>query len=135
MSVSNEENYRLVGLSSDEPDYKLCWMLNERMRMAFLKTANLKVFNKKLEMEQEFSQFLFEDENAMLTYRLIGNRSDNGVYLDDLKNIDYILHIQGEIRNVELAELTKRINTVEMVRMCVPVDLSKVRQKDRLQLW
>jgi len=135
LSVSMEENYCLLGISSDEPDYKLCWLINNQLRMSFVKTDNLQVFHKKLDIEQEFSMFHFEDDNAMLEYRLISNRSDAGYFLSDLKNIDYILHIQGDLINDNLSAFVLDLNSIETIRLCVPVDLKKVREKDRLQLW
>ena len=130
-----EENYCLLGISSDDPDYKLCWLINDRLRMAFLKSDNLHVYHKKLGEEQEFSLFQYEDENAMLVYRMIGNRSDAGFFLNDLKNIDFLLHIQGDLINDNISNLVKKMNALDSIRMCVPVDLSKVKEKDRLQLW
>lgn len=130
-----EENYCLLGISTDDPDYKFCWLINDQLRMSFVKTDNLAVFQKKLGEEQEFSLFQYEDENTMLVYRIIGNRSETGYFLSDLKNIDFLLHIQGDLINDDISKLVADLNGLSNIRMCVPVDLSKVREKDRLQLW
>lgn len=130
-----EENYCLLGISTDEPDYKLCWLINDRMRMAFVKMDNLSVFHKKLGEEQEFSLFQYEDENAMQVYRMIGNRSETGFFISKLQNIDFLLHIQGDLINDDISDLVANLNALGNIRMCVPVDLSKVKEKDRLQLW
>jgi hypothetical protein len=130
-----EENYCLLGISTDEPDYKLCWLINDQLRMSFLKTENLQVFHKKLNEEQEFSLFQFDDENAMLVYRIIGNRTDTGNFLSELKNIDFLLHIQGDIIQDDISRLVQKLNSLEAVRMCVSVDLGKLKEKDRLLLW
>lgn len=130
-----EENYCLLGISTDEPDYKLCWLINDRLRMTFVKTDNLSVFHKKLGEEQEFSLFHYEDENAMQVYRMIGNRSETGYFISKLKNIDFLLHIQGDLVNDDISALVANLNALDSIRMCVPVDLSKVKEKDRLQLW
>lgn len=103
--------------------------------MSFVKTDNLSVFHKKLGEEQEFPLFHYEDENTMLVYRIIGNRSDSGYFLGDLKNVDFLLHIQGDLINDDIDELVTKLNALESIRMCVPVDLGKLKDKDRLQLW
>lgn len=130
-----EENYCLLGISSDEPDYKLCWFINDKFRMSFMKADNLQVFHKKLNEEQEFSLFQYDDENAMLVYRIISNRSDAGIFLSELKNIDFLLHIQGDLISDDISNLVQQLNSLEAVRMCVPVDLEKLKDKDRLHLW
>jgi len=135
LSVSSEENYCLLGISTDEPDYKLCWLINDQFRMSFFKTDNLRVFHKKLNEDQEFSLFQYDDENSMLVYRIIGNRSDEGFFLSELKNIDFLLHIQGDLIQDDITKLVRQLISLDAVRMCVPVDLGKLKEKDRLQLW
>jgi hypothetical protein len=135
LSVSIEEDYCLLGISTDEPDYKLCWLINNRLKTDFVKVKDLELFHKKQQAEQSFPMFLFEDENAMLTYRLIGNKTENGYYLSDIRNIDFVLYIQGELVREDLDTLVAALNTIPSVRMCVPVHLSRIREKDRLHLW
>ena len=135
LSVSIDENYCLLGILSDEPDYKLCWLINDKLKMAFAKSDDLPFFNKKTASENLFSMFIFDDENAMLTYRFIRNRSESACFLSDLVNLDYVLHIQGDLIPDDLDTLVSKLNSLKEIRMCVPVDLGKLKDRDRLQLW
>ena len=125
----------MLGIVSDEPDYKLCWLVNQHMDTSFTRTGDLGIFSKNLDGEQLVSQFIYEDEQRMLTFRLIVNRTSGGYFLPELKNIDYFLHIQGEIVPDDINALIRTIMSIPAVRMCVPVDLRKLKEKDRLQLW
>jgi len=135
LSVSLDEDFGLLGIASDEPDYKLCWLINDRLQTSFVKIDDLILFNRKAELEQLFSIFLYSDENTMMTYRLIRNRSENGFFIPELKNIDYVLHIQGEITTDDLDKLIKNMGRVSSIRFCVPVDLGRIKDKERLHLW
>ncbi len=135
LSVSIEEDYCLLGIVSDEPDYKLCWLVNQQMDASFTRTDDLEIFNKNLDGEQLVSLFIFEDEQRMLTFRLIVNRTTTGYFLPELKNIDYFLHIQGEIVPDDINELIRTVNSIPAVRMCVPVDLGKIKERGKLHLW
>lgn len=135
LSVSIEEDYCLLGIVSDEPDYKLCWLVNQQMDTSFARTDDLEVFSKMLNEEQLVSLFMYEDEQRMLTFRLIVNRASTGYFLPELKNIDYFLHIHGEIVPDDINSLIRTVNSIPAVRMCVPVDLSKIKERDQLQLW
>ncbi|MGW8316235.1 MAG: IPExxxVDY family protein, partial [Bacteroidales bacterium] len=97
LEVAMEEDFCLLGVVSDEPDYRLCWMINRQLGMEFEKTDDIKLRHLKYQEEQQFSLFLFEDEETMVTYRIIKNRADVGHFLDELKNLDYLIHIQGEV--------------------------------------
>jgi hypothetical protein len=103
--------------------------------MNFEKQDDLSLFHKKMGEDQEFSHFRFEDEEAMITFRIIKNRTDNGYYLEELKNLDYLIHIQGEINAPKISDFMLSIGGLDPVRMCVPCDLSRIRNHDRLLLW
>lgn len=135
LDVAIEEDFCLLGLVADEADYKLCWTINQSLGLAFEKLDDLILYHRKLKEEQVFSNFVYRDEDALVTYRIIKNRSEQGYYLDEMKNLDYLVHIQGEITPEKINELMMAIAALAPVRMCVPVDLTRLRQKDRLLLW
>jgi len=135
LEVAMEEDFCLLGVVADEPDYRLCWMINRHLDMEFEKTDDLRLNHRKLKEKQQFSMFIFEDEEAMVTYRVIKNRADIGFFLDELKNLDYLIHIQGEIFPDHLTSFLQAANSIDAVRMCVPVNLQKIKDKERLMLW
>ena len=135
LDLAIDEDYCLLGVVSDEPDYKLCWMINHSLDMNFERQEDLQLFHPRLKMEQVFSLFSFHDENALITFRIIRNRTENGYYLDELKNIDYLIHIQGEIDTSRINDFIHSVGALKSVRMCVPSDLTRIRNRERLQLW
>lgn len=135
LDMAIEEDFCLLGVVTDEPDYKLCWMINGTLAMNFEKQDDLKLFHKKINEEQEFSNFFYEDEEAMITFRIIKNRTDKGYYLEELKNLDYLIHIQGEISTLKISNFMLSVGGLNPVRMCVPCDLSRIKNHDRLLLW
>lgn len=135
LSVSIDEDFCLLGIVSDEPDYKLCWLVNQQTGTTFSRADDIKIFSKKLNEEQQVSLFIHYNEKRMQTFRLIVNRTSAGYFLPELKNIDYFVHIQGEIVHDDIDEVIRSVNKIPAVRMCVPVDLQKIRERDKLQLW
>lgn len=135
LEVAIEEDFCLLGVVADEPDYKLCWRINEALELRFEKLDDLKLFHIKYGEDQIFSNFVFQDEEAMVTYRIIKNRSEQGYFLDELKNLDYLVHIQGEIITEKIGAFMQSLGKLTAVRMCVPVDLKKIKNKERLLLW
>jgi len=135
LSVSMDEDICLLGIVSDEPDYKLCWLMNTSLHTSFERKEDIQVYHKRADSEQFFPLFSYTDENSMLVYRLIVNQSENGYYLEEVKNIDYLLHIQGELVADDLQDLIDSIGQLDSVRMCLPLDLRKIRLLDRLHVW
>ena len=130
-----EEDFCLLGVVADEPDYKFCWMINQELELNFEKIDDLELYHPKLNEDQQFTIFIFDDEDTIATYRIIKNRSDNGYFMDELKNLDFLVHIQGEIYEDQISAFMQSVNTLPSVRMCVPVDLTRLRNKERLLLW
>ncbi len=130
-----EEDFCLLGVVADEPDYKLCWRINQSLGIGFEKLDDLKLFHRKYQQEQLFSNFFYRDEDALVTYRIIKNRSDDGFFLHELKNLDYLVYIQGEIITKKITAFMQSVGNLSDVRMCIPVDLKKIRNKERLLLW
>jgi hypothetical protein len=135
LEMAIEEDFCLLGVVSDEPDYRICWLINQAMGMNFEKQDDLLLYHKKLQEEQSFSLFSNHVDEAMITFRIIQNRADNGYYLDPLKKLDYLVHIQGEINTIRINAFMQAMVALEQVRMCVPVDLSRLKDKERLLLW
>lgn len=135
LDLAIEEDFCLLGVVTDEPDYKLCWMINRFLDMNFEKQEELQLFHRKLDEEQVFSHFSYHDSDTLITFRIIRNRSENGYFLDELKNIDYLIHIQGEINTMRINDFMQSVGALEPVRMCVPSDLSRIKNKERLLLW
>ena len=129
LEVAMEEDFCLLGVVSDEPDYRLCWMMNTQLGMAFQKTEDLLLNHRRFDEKQLISMFMFEEEDAMVTYRIIRNRADIGYFLDDL------IHIQGEIFPDQLRSFVRAAGSIDAIRMCVPVNLQKIKDKERLMLW
>jgi len=135
LELAIEEDFCLLGVVTDEPDYKLCWRINQSLEMNFEKQEDLRLFHKKLGDEQVFSLFTYHDDNSLITFRIIKNRTENGYYIDELKNIDYLIHIQGEINTIRISNFMLSVGAMDTVRMCVPTDLSRIKNKERLLLW
>ena len=130
-----EEDFCLLGLVADEPDYRLCWLLNRTLGTEFLRQDNLELYHKKLEGPQHFPWFLYEDQSTLMTFRIIRNRMEEGFFISELKNLDYLIHIQGDVDPERISDFIHRVNSLEEIRMCVPVDLRKIRNPERLYLW
>jgi len=135
LDLAMEEDFCLLSVVTDEPDYKLSWLINQALDMNFEKQEELELFHRKLKEEQVFSYFSYHDDDTMVTYRIIGNRAEKGFFLDELKNIDYLIHIQGEINTSRINGFMLSIGALEQVRMCVPSDLNRIKNKERLLLW
>jgi hypothetical protein len=132
--LTEQEDYpfKLVGISSAENDYRLCWSLNQTLAINLVKTADLKVFHKRLEEEQAFSQYEYFDEESLLQYRLISNRSANGYLLEEMMNLDYILQLSGDLEEGWTENLIQRLKGMEGIILAFPIDPNSLKSRKKL---
>ncbi len=135
LEVAIDEDFCLLGVVADQADYRLNLLINRTLGFNLLKQEDLLLYHKKTDQDQEFSYFKYFDDESLLTYRVIRNRAENGYFLEELKNLDYLVHIQGEFMEEQIASFFRNTAAIPDVLMCVPVDLSKLRNKERLLLW
>ena len=135
LEVSIDEDFCLLGLVADQPDYRLCLLINRALGFRLQKQEDLLLYHRKLDQDQAFSLFEYFDDESLLTYRVIGNRAEYGYFLDELKNLDFLVHIQGEIMEEGIGAFIEKTTAIPDIRLCVPVDLNKIRIKERLLLW
>ena len=126
LSVPTEGTSSWLGISSHENDYRLSWAINQQLGFNLVKSENHKVFNQKLNEQQEFSVYSYQDDETV-SYRLISNRCDNGFLLEKFKNIDFILVISPDQNPEFKANLISRMRTVSFVSAVFLLDIAKSR--------
>jgi hypothetical protein len=132
--LSEKEDYRfkLAGISSAENDYKLSWALNQILGINLVRLDNLEVYHKRLDDKQAFSQFEYFDEETLVQYRLISNRSVNGYLLEEMKNLDYLLQISGDMDEAWLENLIEKMNSIDGIILAFPLDPTTLKSRKKL---
>lgn len=113
LRVEGSIDYALLGISSHENDYRLVWAINQ-VGFRFAKVDAL-VVSDKLRESLEFSRFFYFDEEKQLTYKLISNRQGEGILFTEIKNLDYVMQITGELSAAELAEIEGLLKKAELI--------------------
>ena len=117
-----DDHFYVIGIVSHENDYRLSWSLNQQFKFKFTKSDNLIISQPKLSLNQTYSVFIFEDEESFVRYSLISNKSENGFLIPDLKNIDYILKISGEIQITDVEGMVQKFKRVDLVTTAFIID-------------
>ena len=81
-----------LGFLTDEPGYKICWLLNQNFPWNLVKSEDILVTGKDSPIAQAYPCF---ESTAGLHHsvKLIGNRSKEGQWLTIFKQVDFLLYI------------------------------------------
>jgi hypothetical protein len=131
LQISETNRYALIGISSHENDYRLVWAMNNAFSYQFTRIENLVIFSQKVNADLEFSRFTFTDEDKYLTYHLISNRCPDGFLFPEIKNLDYLLQIMGELDAKHLAAILKDLKKVSIVSAVFMIDPNQLKDAER----
>jgi len=130
LEIEEEYDFDLIGICSHAKDYRLSWELNKQLAFDLIKDENFELTVKG--EKQNHSFFSFIDDENLIEYYLINNRSEKGVLVPEEKKSDYFLLIKGVIRTGMTSELVQRIASIKNVLTTYEIEVEELRSKNNL---
>ncbi len=131
LEYSEDFDFLLIGISSHEADYRLVWKINQDFSLNFIRQESLK-YTRKDGSEAEYALFTCDDEDTYYLYHLVSNRAEEGVLLEELKNIDYLIKIQGDLSEAFINGFLNRLKKTEGILGVFRIDPEGLKNRDRL---
>ncbi len=132
LAVEPDYLFFLIGISSHENDYHLCWAINQKLNLNLQKRANYALFDPKLNINREFSFYAFEDDESLLTYYLLSNRCDDGFLIEEFSNIDFLMQVHGDLSEKAKEKLIRNLRSIPVIITSFAIDPLSLKSKDRL---
>lgn len=153
--VEPDYDFKLIGISSHEKDYRLCWLLNNELKIDLEKIESLEIKNKKEKTPSFYSSYCFVDDVNLLEYTILANASENKIAVavennlfgddEDLnalsksewlvpeyKQMNYFLLIKGELTEDQEEILLAKIKNSSIVQTAIFIDVDNLKSKDNL---
>jgi hypothetical protein len=156
LEIEYDFDFVLIGISSHEKDYRLCWALNNKLGLELTKQESLEIKGKKQITPSYFSFFTFNHEDEFKEYSILANFSEskslelhetslfgalektkadhteNEYLIPEQKQMNYFLVINGEFENEEVDELIKKIKEIDNVQTALRIDPKTLKSKQNL---
>ncbi len=155
LKIEDDFDFVLIGISSHEKEYRICWALNNKFDFEFKKTDSLEIKGKKQETPSFFSLFKYENPEEFIEYFVIANlsesksveaknytlfkednkesqSSENEFLIPEYKQMNYFFVIKGEINSAMVEETIKRIKEIDMIQTAVNIDIEQLKSKQNL---
>ena len=132
LEIEYDFDFILIGISSHEKDYRICWALNNKLELELIKSVSLEIKDKKQEDVSSFSLFICERPDEFVEYLVIANRSEKGLLIPEQKHIDYFFVIKGEFEDDEIETIISKIKEINFVLTALRIDPSILKSKQNL---
>ena len=127
-----EYDFRLIGISCHEKDYRICWGLNSRLRLSLAKEGRgVEVLIKKTNEFSKHALYSYFQEETENEFILLNNRSSSGHLLPERSQADYLFLIK-ESYDVNLEELIFKIKSIPFVLTAFEVKVGDLKSKENL---
>jgi len=129
LDIDQNNEFILLGLVSDEPDYKLSLSLNNKFSISLKNISPLRLSGED-KSEHTFSRFSNNDDRTDLIFVLVSNRSDKNYLLSKLKNIDYLLQIQIAEKEANLTLITSYLREIDTITAVFNINMNTLKDKN-----
>lgn len=116
LDFEGEYDFLLLGLISGFRDYKLCFELNELLKLNFQRREDVILPTGRPGSTTRHSYFDCQGGDFE-TYHILSNRdkAGTGFFIQEKKNIDFFLIISGASTNFDMKHLIKEIRSIDIV--------------------
>lgn len=157
LDIEYDYEFVLIGISSHEKDYRICWALNNKLNLELIKQNSLEIKDKKQNTPSFFSFFVFDDVDAFTEYSVVanfsesksfaltentlfgnegksksGHQGDNDLLIPEQKQMNYFFVVRGEIEDDEVDRLIKEIKEIDIVLTAIRIDVKSLKSKQNL---
>lgn len=159
LEIEYDFNFMLFAISCHEPDYKVCYALNQVLNLGLIREDDIELKNKKQEDNLLFSFYGYEDESEYLEYNLVSNKSYNsvkaienaktaqadlfgetdananaqkGYLVPELSNADFLLIVRAEYDADLAEEIENKIKQLSFVLKVQVIDVEDLPSKKNL---
>lgn len=133
-----EFQYKVIAVVTDEPLYRLCWLLNNNFGWSLSELEPFKV--KDNDNEYSFPVFSWIDEITRCRFCVIQNKSEQGLVFEKfVKHADFWILIESnaediditeQVADFDIAELVQTVKSIGGIRIAQEIEIGKLKKKN-----
>ena len=132
LKFTPEYNFELAAIVCNSNIYQLVWAMNNLLQLDFTADDNITIWHPKLSVSQQFEVFSSISADELIVIRLIANKSNNGFLVEELKNIDFFVHVSGEAYDDYMKLLLPKFKQSSIIQGVYSIDLDSLASKQKL---
>lgn len=134
--LANEffEDARLLGIQCTHEPHKFVWMVNRAFGYQFQYQQRGEIKLKSLSREYVFPIYHCKEVHLELEHILYVNEDGGKHLLPELKHIDYLWLLKGEMEEGFVMALMKELRQFEQVLLVMELTNEKIKNKEHLVL-
>lgn len=122
----DEYDYSLIGITTHEKDYRLCWLINKHLNLNFERIEDIEICHRKTETTTSYSVYECPIEAELLSFYIISNSKMKEHLLSEVKHANYLFMIKGEYDESEKESLILKLKSVKNIMLAFNIDMESI---------
>ena len=120
-----EFDFAVLAINSHIKAYKLCWNINNLMKLNFEKKNDHNI-----KEDLWFSRYTYISDDG-IEYDLLANRSKKGYLVPSQKSINFFLIVKNDYWNQDKAEFMIKLRNIADILLVFEIDTANLKHIDR----
>ena len=126
-----DDEVSIIGISCHKPDYWIALKINKTLHLNLVHLPSDIMFSAiEGASPRYYPVFFYASDDAMLSYYLIPNHSQEGKLFPDQKIIDYFMLVKGRIKDDELSGLISFLKKIPNVLTAQNLNRKNIKNLD-----
>lgn len=130
--IELEFDFIIWGINSSIEDYRLCLQLNQCLSWKLKREQEIEFYSSQIKGFKYFNTYKYKNEVDFYTIELIQNRTNGHVLIPELKNIDYLFLLHGEVEYFESEVFTNLLIKIPGVQSVIELNVDSLKSKHNL---
>lgn len=131
LRINYDFDFTLIGIITPMRAYRLCWFLNNHLKMSLEREEDLLLKNDQ-EEEMFFLKYYFFIEESETDFYLLGNKGTDGYLIPEQKEIDFFMLIYNMPDKANSGALVKKIKLIQEIQGAFTLDAKQLRSRENL---
>lgn len=123
----------LLAVISSLKDYRLCFELNKKLKLKFIRQTELELKDQK-QNRSEYTYFRCPNAKTREEIILILNKGSNGVLIPEMKNVDYFMLIKNQPADV-IEKLIAGMNQIDNIGGVYELDPTELKSAENFLMF
>jgi len=133
LDVPVEFDFVLLAVISSLKDYRLCFELNKKMKLKFIRQSDLELKDAR-HNRCEYTFFRCRNSKTHEEIILILNKGSNGVLIPEMKNVDYFMLIKNQPFDA-IEKIVKAMNEIDNIGGVYELDPSELKSAENFLMF
>lgn len=133
LDIPVEYDFILLAVISSMKDYRLCFELNKKLKLKFIRQPELELKDAK-HNRSEYTYFRWRNSRTREEIILILNKGSNGVLIPEMKNVDYFMLIKNQPLDV-IEKLIDGMNEIDNIGGVYELDPAELKSAENFLMF